>query len=159
VHGVRRRLPAHSPYASLFLACLGGEGKQEQMGVQEASPLFFVKRGFHCIVFPSTSLLHLTGRGGEEVGRSGFSVGWRSASPRLEIRLSTALPTHRPLPAGAIRGHRGVHTVLDATICASFFLCERIFCRSGAAPKPQPSGVVPGWDWGGTAVLIARVQS
>jgi hypothetical protein len=61
------------------------------MGEREASPLSLFKRGFHIIVFPRTSLLHLAGLGGEEVGKSGLSVGWCSASPRLElleIRLS-----------------------------------------------------------------------
>jgi hypothetical protein len=92
----------------LLLACLGGEGKQEWVGMRGASPLFFVKRGFLCIVFPKVSLLHLAGLGSEEVGKSGLSADWRSTSPRLEIleiRLFAALPPHRRLATGAIRGH------------------------------------------------------
>jgi hypothetical protein len=36
-----------------------------------------------------------------------------------------------------------------------FFLNTRIFCRAAATMKPpaQPSGFVPGWDLGGTAVF------
>jgi hypothetical protein len=43
----------------------------------------------------------------------------------------------------------------DNDMIASFlFLCGRIFCRVTAASKSpaQPSGLVPGWDWGGAAV-------
>jgi hypothetical protein len=43
--------------------------------------------------------------------------------------------------------------MLVAKICASFFLHERIFSSGKVALKPpaQPSGFVPGWDWGGAA--------
>jgi hypothetical protein len=43
----------------------------------------------------------------------------------------------------------------DNDVIASFlFLCERIFCRVTAASKSlaQPSGFVPGGDWGGAAM-------
>jgi hypothetical protein len=86
-------------------------------------------------------------------------VGWSRASPRLElleIRLSVAIPPHRRCAADAIRGHRDGHAVLDAAICASSFLCTRIFCRTGAVSKPpaKPSGFIPGWDWGGAAAVL-----
>jgi hypothetical protein len=44
-------------------------------------------------------------------------------------------------------------TVVDE-VASFFFLYIRIFCRAAAATKPlaQPSGYVPSWDWGGTAV-------
>jgi hypothetical protein len=40
-----------------------------------------------------------------------------------------------------------------------FFLPERIFLSIEAAPKPpvQPSGLVPGWDWGGAAQLLQAI--
>jgi hypothetical protein len=46
--------------------------------------------------------------------------------------------------------------VLVASGASFFFLLERIFLSSEAAPKPpvQPSGLVPGWDWGGAAQLL-----
>jgi hypothetical protein len=84
------------------------------MGEREASPLFFIKRGFHITVFLRTSLRHLAGLGGDEVGKSGLSVGWCCARPRLdllEIRLSTALPPHRCLAADAIQGQMDGHAV------------------------------------------------
>jgi hypothetical protein len=65
------------------------------MGVREASPLFFIKRGFLCIVFLEVSLPHLAGRGGEEVGKSGLSMDCSRESPHLEIRLSTVLSPRR----------------------------------------------------------------
>jgi hypothetical protein len=144
VHSACWRLSVHSLSASLLLACLGGEGKQEWMGVREASPLFFYKRDLPCIVFPKVSRPHLVIRGGEEVGKSGLSADWSRVSPRhelLEIQISAALPPHRRLPAGAIRGHWDGHAVLDAAICASSFLYARIFCRSGATSKPLAVGL------------------
>jgi hypothetical protein len=58
--------------------------------------------------------------------------------------------------AAAIQGHGVGRAVLDDDdMIASFlFLCVRIFCRVTAASKSpaQPSGLVPGWDWGGAAV-------
>jgi hypothetical protein len=55
--------------------------------------------------------------------------------------------------AAAIHGQKDGHAVLDASFCASPFLCVRIFGSVSAASKPpaQPSGFVPGWDWGGAA--------
>jgi hypothetical protein len=48
--------------------------------------------------------------------------------------------------------------VLDAEMCASFFLYARIFYRSTvASPPAQPSGFVPGWDWGGAAVALQAI--
>jgi hypothetical protein len=46
--------------------------------------------------------------------------------------------------------------MLDTKICTSFFLLERIFCSGKVALKPliQPSGFVPGWDWGGTTTPL-----
>jgi hypothetical protein len=123
----------------LLLASLSGEGKQEWMGVREGSSLFFVKRGSLCFVFPKGSLLHLVGRGGEEVGKSSLKVGWCSAGPSLkplEIRLFTTLPPHRTLAADTIRDHRDGHAVLDVVFCASPFLYTRIFCSSGTVSKP-----------------------
>jgi hypothetical protein len=43
------------------------------MGLREASPLFFVKRGLCCFVFLQASLLHLAGLGGEGVEKGGPS--------------------------------------------------------------------------------------
>jgi hypothetical protein len=106
------------------------------MEVREASSLFFIKRGSLCFVFPKGSLLHLAGRGGEEVDKSSLKVGWCRVGPSLEpveIRLSTALPPLRPLAADAIRGHKDGHAVLAAASCASLFLCSRIFCSSMTA--------------------------
>jgi hypothetical protein len=159
VRGAGWRLSAHFPFAPLLLAGLVGEGKQEWMGVREASSLFFAKRGSLCFVFPKGSLLHLASRGSEEVGKSSLKVGWCNACPSLEpleIRLFTALPPHRPLAADAIRGHRDGHAVLDGAFCASPFLCTRIFYSFGMASKPpaQPSGFIPGWDWGGAATVL-----
>jgi hypothetical protein len=162
VRGARRWLSVHSPFAPLLLAGLSGEGKQEWMGVREASSLFFVKCGSVCFVFPNDPLLHLAGHGGEEVGKSSLKVGWCSTGPSLEplvIRLFTTLPPHRPLAADAIRGHRDGHTMLDGAFCVSPFLCMRIFCSSGTASKPpaQPSGFIPGWDWGGAAAVLRAI--
>jgi hypothetical protein len=48
------------------------------------------------------------------------------------------------------------HAVLDDDdeVASFFFLTVRIFCRAAAATKlpVQPSGFVPGRDWGGAAV-------
>jgi hypothetical protein len=56
----------------------------------------------------------------------------------------------------AIQGQKDGHAVLDASFCASSFLCVRIFDNVSAASKPpvQPSGFVPGWDWGGAAGML-----
>jgi hypothetical protein len=84
-------------------------GEAGEGGEARSQPLFFVKCGFPCIVFLKVSLPHLAGLGGEEVGKSGLSVGWSRASPHLElleIRLSAEIPPHQRLAAGAIRGHR-----------------------------------------------------
>jgi hypothetical protein len=47
----------------------------------------------------------------------------------------------------------GGRSVLDAKFCASVFLYVRIFSSDRAAVKSpaQPSGFVPGGDWGGAA--------
>jgi hypothetical protein len=132
------------------------------MEVREASPLFYIKRGSLCFVFRKGSLLHLAGRGGEEVDKSSLKVGWCSVGPSLEpleIRLSTALPPLRPLAAVAIRGHKDGHAVLAVASCASLFLCSRIFCsfRTASKPPAQPSGFVPGWDWGGVAMVLRAI--
>jgi hypothetical protein len=52
--------------------------------------------------------------------------------------------------------YRDGHAVLVARGVRSFFLPARIFRSIKAAPKPpiQPSGLVPGWDWGGAAQLL-----
>jgi hypothetical protein len=44
----------------------------------------------------------------------------------------------------------GSLAVLGAKFCASVFLYVRIFTSDGATVKSpvQPSGFVPGWDWG-----------
>jgi hypothetical protein len=51
------------------------------------------------------------------------------------------------------------HVVLVASGASFFFFPERIFLSIEAAPKPpiQPSGLVPGWDWGGAAQLLLAV--
>jgi hypothetical protein len=69
------------------------------------------------------------------------------------------LPPIRPLAADAIRGHKDGHAVLADASCASLFLCSRIFCSSRTASKSpaQPSGFVPGWDWGGAAVVLRAI--
>jgi hypothetical protein len=42
----------------------------------------------------------------------------------------------------------GGRVVLDAKVCGSSFLCEKIFGSDKVALKSptQPSGIVPGWD-------------
>jgi hypothetical protein len=47
----------------------------------------------------------------------------------------------------------GGHAMLDAKFCASSFLYKRIFGSGKTAVKSpaQPSGFVPGWEWGGPA--------
>jgi hypothetical protein len=129
--------------------------------VREASPLFFVKRGFLYFGFLIGPFLHMAGLGGEEVGKFGFKVGRCCGSPRLEpleIWLFTAFhPQWRwRCPAAATRGHRDGHVMLDARCTSFFFLFARIFCSFKAASKSlvQPSGLVPGWDWGGAAQLL-----
>jgi hypothetical protein len=49
--------------------------------------------------------------------------------------------------------------VLDAEMCASFFLYARIFSRFAVASRPlaQPSGFIPGWDWGGAAASLQAI--
>jgi hypothetical protein len=59
--------------------------------------------------------------------------------------------------AVAIQGLRVCHAALDDDeVASSFLLCARIFSRVAAATKPpaQPSGCVPGWDWGGAAASL-----
>jgi hypothetical protein len=43
----------------------------------------------------------------------------------------------------------------DDEVASFFFLTVRIFCRAAAETKlpAQPSGFVPGRDWGGAAVF------
>jgi hypothetical protein len=50
----------------------------------------------------------------------------------------------------------GGRAVLDTKICASSFLCERIFGSNKAAVKSptQPSGFVSGWECGGAAASL-----
>jgi hypothetical protein len=121
-----------------------------------------LKRGC-CLCFSGIQredLAHQAGRGGEVVFKGGPVVTGACSGiwELLVIRLSTAIAQRQPRPAAAIHGQMGVHAVLDAKICASFFLVERIFCSGKVTLKPlaQPSGFVPGWDWGGaTAPLRA----
>jgi hypothetical protein len=74
----------------------------------------------------------------------------------LEIRLLEAIPLRRLLPAAATHGHRVGHAALDDDneVASSFFLHERIFRSVAVASKSpaQPSGFVPDWDWGDSAV-------
>jgi hypothetical protein len=83
---------------------------------------------------------------------------WGSHLEPLEIRLFTAIQPWwcRRRPAAAIRGLTEGHTVLVASGASFFFLPERIFLSIEAALQPpvQPSGLVPGWDWGGAAQLL-----
>jgi hypothetical protein len=64
----------------------------------------------------------------------------------LEIRLLAA----------ATHGHRVGHAALDddGEVASSYFLFVRIFCSIAVASMSpaQPSGFVPGWDWGGATV-------
>jgi hypothetical protein len=50
--------------------------------------------------------------------------------------------------------------MLDAEMCASLFLFARIFSRSAVASRSpaQPSGFVPGWDWGGAAAALQAIS-
>jgi hypothetical protein len=54
----------------------------------------------------------------------------------LVIRLSIAAPLRRPHFVAAIPGQKGGHAVLDAKICASLFLLERIFYSGKVVLKP-----------------------
>jgi hypothetical protein len=102
--------------------------------------------------------IHLAGRGGEEVEKSVPVVVGRGRGLRElpEIRLSAASSPRRQLVAAAIQGQKDGHAVLDASFCASSFLCVRIFGSVSAASMPpaQPSGFLPGWDWGGAAGML-----
>jgi hypothetical protein len=71
----------------------------------------------------------------------------------LEIRLFTV---YQPRWCRRRPGLTEGHAVLVASGMSSFFLPERIFLSIEAAPKPpvQPSGLIPGWDWGGAAQLL-----
>jgi hypothetical protein len=44
----------------------------------------------------------------------------------------------------------------DDEVASIFFLSARIFSRAAVATKPpaQPTGCVPGWDWGGSAASL-----
>jgi hypothetical protein len=131
------------------------------MRPREANLFFFDKRGLCCFVFLQASLLHLAGRGGEGMDKGGLVVLHRRRGSRLElleIRLFTACQSRRcrRCPAAATRGLKEGHAVLVASGASFFFLLERIYLSSEAALKPpvQPSGLVPGWDWGGAAQLL-----
>jgi hypothetical protein len=52
-----------------------------------------------------------------------------------------------------------VHAVLDASICVSLLLCVRIFSLTSMASKlpVQPSGLVPGWNWGGASAVLQAI--
>jgi hypothetical protein len=97
------------------------------------------------------------GRGGEggQGDAASVRVGGGVWKPQ-EIQLLTAISLRRPLPTAANHGHRVGLAALDddVEVASLFFLCERIFCSVAAATKPpaQPSGLVPGWNWGDAVV-------
>jgi hypothetical protein len=78
-----------------------------------------------------------------------------------EIRLLAASSMWQTLLAVAIQGHRVGHAALDDDdeVSSIFLLRARIFSRAAAATKPpaQPSGCVPGQDWGGAAASLQAV--
>jgi hypothetical protein len=127
---------ASSSSTSPLLAGLGGEGKGDLVERQAGGPEFFSKRSSCCLCCSSTVPAHPAGLGGEEVDMGLSWEVWASSGffwESLEVRLSMALPPLRRLAAGATRGHRDGHAVLDAEMCASVFLYARIFYRSTVA--------------------------
>jgi hypothetical protein len=150
--------------SSPLSAGLGGERKGDLVERQAGGPEFFSKRSRCGRCCSSTAPALPAGLGGEEVDM-GFSLKVRASSgfirKSLEVRLSTALSLLRRLAAGATRGHRDGHAMLDAEMCTSFVLYARIFRRSVVASRPpaQPSGFVPDWDWGGGAASSLQAIS
>jgi hypothetical protein len=117
------------------------------------------KRGLCSSGNPQLALIHLAGRGGEEVKKGDLVAAGLGGGPLelLEVRLPAVLLLRQRYAAAAIRGHKVGHTVLDSMVGASFvFLCERIFSRVSAATRSpaKPSDFVPGLDWGGTASTL-----
>jgi hypothetical protein len=152
----RRWLFSSSSSTSSSLTGCGGKGRREELQKRATGLLF--KRGFFSSGRHRAAPIHLAGRGGEEVEKSMPVVAGRGRGLRElpEIRLSAASSPRRRLVAAAIQGQKDGHAVLDASFCASSFLCVRIFGSVSAASKTpaQPSGFVPGWDWGGAAGMV-----